>query len=109
MSAIDRLYKKSNYRIQKSISLEDKLYTGLKEKIENEYDAEISEVINVCIEELIAKDNITYYGKPEGEIVIYRSIIIRKDNIEALSKLKKKTGISVTRLINTAIKEFLEK
>ena len=30
MSAIDRLYKKSNYTVQKSINLEDRLYTRLK-------------------------------------------------------------------------------
>ena len=30
MSAIDRLYKKNNYTIQKCISLEDTLYSKLK-------------------------------------------------------------------------------
>ena len=31
MSSINRLYKKDNYTIQKSINLEDGLYTRLKE------------------------------------------------------------------------------
>lgn len=39
MSSIDRLYKKDNYTIQKSINLEDKLYSRLKEIVEKEYDA----------------------------------------------------------------------
>ena len=34
MSAIDRLYKKSNYTVQKSINLEDRLYTRLKEIVD---------------------------------------------------------------------------
>ena len=45
MSAIDRLYKKSNYTIQKSINLEDRLYTKLKEIVDKEYDATISDIV----------------------------------------------------------------
>ncbi|MCI8518595.1 MAG: hypothetical protein HFJ51_00165 [Clostridia bacterium] len=108
MSSPSRLYRKQNYTIQKSINLEDKLYTKLKYIAETEYDATISEVINVCIENLLAKKIIKYYPKPEGEIIIYRSIMIRKENEEALRGVNLEKGISVTRLINTAIKEFIE-
>lgn len=108
MSAIDRLYKKDNFTVQKSINLEDKLYTELKQLVENEYDATISDVINVCIEDLISSGNIKYYAKPEGEITIYRSIMIRKENVKALNKITKETGISLTRLVNIAMKEFLD-
>ena len=108
MSSPSRLYRKQNYTIQKSINLEDKLYTKLKYIAETEYDATISEVINVCIENLLAKKIIKYYPKPEGEIIIYRSIMIRKENEEALRRVNLEKGISVTRLINTAIKEFIE-
>ena len=78
MSSIDRLYKKDNYTIQKSINLEDKLYSRLKEIVEKEYDATISDIVNVCIEDLISSDNIKYYAKPDEEITIYRSVMIRK-------------------------------
>lgn len=108
MSAIDRLYKKDNSTVQKSINLEDKLYTELKQLVENEYDATISDVINVCIEDLISNGNIKYYAKPEGEITIYRSIMIRKENVKALNNITKETGISLTRLVNIAMKEFLD-
>lgn len=109
MSAIDRLYKKDNCTIQKSVNLEDKLYTNLKQIVENEYDATISDIVNVCIEDMISSGNVKYYAKPEGEITIYRSIMIRKENVEALNKITQETGISLTRLINIAMKEFLEK
>lgn len=109
MSAIDRLYKKDNCTIQKSVNLEDKLYTNLKQIVENEYDATISDIVNVCIEDMISSGNVKYYAKPEGEITIYRSIMIRKENVEALNKVTQETGISLTRLINIAMKEFLEK
>ena len=108
MSLVDRLYKKGNYTVQKSLNLEDKLYTRLKEIVDSKYDATFSDVVNICVEEMIAKGDVKYYAKPEGEIVIYRSIMMRKNNMEALCKLNRKTGISVTRLINIAIKEFLD-
>lgn len=108
MSAIDRLYKKNNSTVQKSINLEDKLYTDLKQIVEKEYDATISDVINVCIEDLVSNGNVKYYAKPEGEITIYRSIMIRKENVKALNEITKETGISLTRLVNIAMKEFLD-
>lgn len=108
MSQSDRLYKKENYTIQKSVSIEDKLYTKLKYIVDHEYDATISELINVCIEDLAMKEHIEYYPRPRGEIVIYRSIMLRKENEEVLKRINIKSGISVTRLINTAIKQFIE-
>lgn len=63
MSAIDRLYKKSNYTVQKSINLEDRLYTRLKEIVDKDYDATISDMINVCIEDLLSKGSVKYYAK----------------------------------------------
>ena len=35
--------------------------------------------------------------------------MIRKENVAALNKITKETGISLTRLVNIAMKEFLEK
>lgn len=103
-----RLYKKGNYTIQKSINLDNELYTKLKHIVDYEYDVSMSELVNICIEKMLSKCNIKYYAKPEGEISIYRSIMIRKDNVEKLKEIHNKTGISVTRLINLAIKEFID-
>lgn len=108
MSAIGRLYKKDNYTIQKSVNLEDKLYTELKEIVDVEYDATISDIVNICVEDLLESGKVEYCAKPENEITIYRSIMLRKDNVEGLKGINKRTGISVTRLINIAMKEFLE-
>ena len=35
--------------------------------------------------------------------------MIRKDNLKWLQDIHKKTGISVTRLLNDSVKEFLDK
>lgn len=109
MSAIDRLYSSTNKTIKKSINIDDSLYKKLMKFTKRNYDATFSEVINVCIEEYIYENKPYFYEKPENETVTYRSIMIRKENLSNLQKLHKKTGISVTRLLNCAVKEFLDK
>ena len=104
MSAVDRLYSINNKTVKKSINIDDSLYKRLMRFTKKNYDATFSEVMNVCIE-----NKPSFYEKPENETVTYRSIMIRKENLDNLQKLHKKTGISVTRLLNCAVKEFLEK
>ena len=108
MSAIDRLYDINNRATKKSINIDDSLYKKLINLTQNKFDATISELINVAIEEYSEKNRPTYYEKPDRETVTYRSIMLREDNIDWLNKTNKKTGITVTRLINAAIKDFLD-
>lgn len=108
MNAIYRLYLKSNPSIQKSISIDDTLYEKLKTLIDKKYDATISDIINVALENYIDKNVPTFYEKPKLESTTYRSVMIRSNNLNGLQKMHKETGISVTRLLNSAIKEFLE-
>ena len=35
--------------------------------------------------------------------------MLRKENVDALTKINRERGISVTRLINISIKEFLDR
>ena len=109
MSAVDRLYSINNKTVKKSINIDDSLYKRLMRYIKKNYDATFSEVMNVCIEEYVYENKPSFYEKPENETVTYRSIMIRKENLDNLQKLHKKTGISVTRLLNCAVKEFLDK
>ena len=39
----------------------------------------------------------------------YRSVMIMKENVDALNKITQETGNSLTRLVNIAMKEFLDK
>lgn len=109
MSAISKLYSINNKTVKKSINIDDSLYKKLMKFTKKNYDATFSQVVNICIEEYIAKNKPSFYEKPELENVTYRSIMIRKENLTDLQKMHKKTGISVTRLLNCAVKEFLEK
>lgn len=106
MNNVDKLYKIDNKCITKTINIEISLYEKLQNVISKRYDATVSDVINVIIEDYLENNKPTFYGKRDG--VIYRSIRMRKKNLEGLKKMSSETGISVTRLINVAIKEFLD-
>ena len=108
-SAINRLYAINNKTVKKTVNIEDKLYNQLMKFTKKNYDATFSQVINVCIEEYIERNNPSFYEKPKLETVTYRSIMIRKENLKDLQKMYIKTGISVSRLLNCAVKEFLDK
>ena len=109
MNAEQRLYLKNNKKIQKCVNLDDDLYNALKKLSEKKYDATVSDIINICIENYIYENNPQYYPKKENELTTIRSVMIRKENIEGLSKFQSKKGISFTRLLNGAIYNFIKK
>lgn len=74
MSAINRLYAINNKTVKKTVNIEDKLYNQLMKFTKKNYDATFSQVINVCIEEYIERNNPSFYEKPKLETVTYRSI-----------------------------------
>ena len=108
MNIRDKLYKLENKTISKSINIDDSIYEKIKELTSNIYDAKLSDIINVAIEEYIERNNPNYYAKPKNETVTYRNLMLRKNNIDKLNEYHQKTGISFTRLVNGAIKEFFE-
>ncbi len=104
----DKLYTKENNTISKSINIDDSLYEQIKELSENKYSATISEIINVAIEEYVERNNPNFFGRKQGETITYRTLALRKNNLQKLNEYSKETGISFTRLINSAIKEFID-
>lgn len=103
----NRLYLKNNRNVSKTINIEDKLYLKILEISKKVYDAKTSDLINVAVEEYIERNTPSYYGNVNKDTVIYRTIRIRKENVEGLNEFKKRTGISFTRLLNSAISEFV--
>lgn len=108
MNIRDKLYKKDNKTIAKAINIDDSLFEKIRIATEKTYDAKLSDIINVAIEEYIQRDNPHYYAKPKKETVTYRNIMLRKENVKKFNEYHQKTGISFTRLVNGAIKEFFE-
>lgn len=108
MKAIDRLYKKDE-SIIRSVHIDQDLYEKVQYLSKNTFDASASHIINVCIEnELLKNKDIKFYKKPDNTDSIYRSIVLRKSFYNELLKMKNKTGISFSRLVNACIKDFLE-
>ena len=66
-----------------------------------------SNIINVAIKEYIERNNPSFYGKIETETILYRNIVLRITNIKKSNEYSRKAGTSFTRLVNGAIKEFL--
>ena len=109
MSAINRLYSVHNKTIKKTINIDNSLYARLRKFTVKHFDATFSEMINICIEEYVTRNQPIFYEKPRAESVTYRSIMVRRENLIGLQEMHKRTGITVTRLLNGAVKEFLEK
>lgn len=108
MNPIDRLYSINNKTVNKSMNVDDNLYITLVEFINKNFDATISDVINVCIEDF--KDcKGSFYIKPKDETVTYRGLTIRQKNLDKLQKIHENTGVSKTRILNATIRVFLEK
>ncbi len=108
MNIRDKLYAKENKTISKAINIDDSLYEKIRQLTEKVYDAKLSDVINVAIEEYINRNKPNYYAKPKNETVTYRNLMLRKNNIDKIKEYHQQTGISFTRLVNGAIKEFFE-
>lgn len=106
MNIRDKLYKKDNKTIPKSINIDDSLYEKIRNATEKIYDAKLSDIINVAMEEYIERNQPIYYAKPKSESVTYRNLMLRKNNIKMFKEYHQKTGISFTRLVNGAIKKF---
>ena len=75
MNIRDKLYKLENKTVPKSINIDDSLYEKIRNATENVYDAKLSDIINVALEEYIERDNPTYYAKPKLETVTYRNLL----------------------------------
>ena len=91
-----RFYKKEKW-VKKSVEIEGNLYDKLKEISSNELD------------DLEIGDKVVIYRKEKNEINVARSIIIRESIYKKLEDMREKYGISISKLVNIAIRTGLEK
>ena len=88
--------------------IDEKLYLELERLSKEVYEASISKLINVAIEELIEKEKIEVYEN-KNRTCVTRSILIRESLLKGLSELKIKYGLSISMLVNIAVKnEIME-
>lgn len=95
--------------IKKSAEIEGKLYDRLKEISEKELDASVNKIIDACINDFKLEEKVVIYKKEADEINVARSIIIRESIYKKLEEMRERYGISISKLINIAIRSGLEK
>lgn len=108
MEWYNRFYAKEKW-VKKSTEIEGKLYDRLKEIADKELDASVNKIIDACIDDLKLEEKVVIYKKEKGEINVARSIIIRESMYKKLEEMREKYGISISKLINIAIRNALEK
>ena len=95
----EKVYRRSYY-------IDNILLTQL-EDLSKIYRAKIPDFINDSVEELIKTENIEVYNKAEGELSIKYTVLVRKSNLKGLEDLNKRYGISLSKLVNIAIRNLL--
>lgn len=103
MSTFDRFYDKENL-IRKTIEIDNDLYDKLIEISKNKYNTSVNMLVNASIEELINTENITLYAKEDKYSTTKHSLLIKESYSNKLNTLKDKYKISVSKLVNMAIK-----
>ena len=108
MEWYERFLKKEKW-IKKSTEIEGNLYDRLKEISESELDASINKIVDACINDLKKKKKIVIYKKETNEINVARSVIIRESMYKKLEEMRERYGISISKLMNIAIRNGLNK
>lgn len=103
MSVFDRFYDKEKL-IRKTVEIDNDLYDKLSEILKGKYNTSVNMLINASIEDLIKTENINLYAKEDKYSTMKRSLLIKESFSNGLNKLKEKYNISISKLINMAIK-----
>ena len=106
MSYSNKLYRKEKL-ISKTFYIDENLYMELEKLSKDVYDASISKLINIAIEELIESEKIEIYENRHNACVM-RSILIRESLLKGINELKIKYGLSVSMLVNIAVKNEIK-
>ena len=86
--------------------IDDDFYNEL-EALSKYYQATVTDLVNICIEQLLKTENIVIYKK-ENELLVKHTLFIRRSNTAGLSRLSASTGVSIYRLVNIAIRNALK-
>ena len=103
----NRFYEKEKW-VKKSVEIEGNLYDKLKEIANEELDASVNKIIDACIDDFEIAEKVVIYRKRKDEINVARSIIIREPIFKKLEDMREKYGISISKLVNIAIRTGLE-
>ena len=105
MSCLGRLYRKEKL-ISRTLDIDEELYYKLEFLSNERYDASISKLVNISIEELVKTENVQIY-KRKNNSYVSRSFLLRESVLDGLYELKSKYRIPIYLLFNIAIRNVL--
>ena len=105
MTLESKFYKKEAL-ISRTLDIDEELYYKLEYLSKEVYDASISKLVNVAIENLIETEDIILYKRKYNSYVS-RSFLIRESFLDGLYELKKKYRVPMYLLVNIAIRNIL--
>ena len=88
MSCLGRLYRKEKL-ISRTLDIDEELYYKLEFLSNERYDASISKLVNISIEELVRTENVQIY-KRKNNSYVSRSFLLRESVLDGLYELKSK-------------------
>ena len=101
MSCLGRLYRKEKL-ISRTLDIDEELYYKLEFLSNERYDASISKLVNISIEELVRTENVQIY-KRKNNSYVSRSFLLRESVLDGLYELKSKYRIPIYLLVNIAM------
>ena len=93
MSCLGRLYRKEKL-ISRTLDIDEELYYKLEFLSKERYDASISKLVNISIEELVRTENVQIY-KRKNNSYVSRSFLLRESVLDGLYELKSKYRIPI--------------
>lgn len=98
--------QKREKRVQRKYELEDEVYEFLLEASKT-YNASISDILNLCISELLKTNNFKVYTNNLDLTYPARTLYISEKSLTELTKLKKSTNMTIKGLLNTAVRNIM--
>lgn len=107
MSVFSKYLLKKDNLLRRRIEIDNTLYEKLVE-LTDVYDASVNKLVNIAIIDMIEKENVKVYERPDNEIVEAHNFAIRESSYNKLEELKNKYGLSIYKLTNIAIYNALK-
>lgn len=102
MSVFDKYLLKKDNLLKRRIEIDNTLHEKLVE-LTDIYDASVNKLVNIAIIDMIEKENVKVYERPDNEIIEAHNFAIRETSYNKLEELKNKYGLSIYKLTNIAI------
>lgn len=99
-------YGKRERTYRRSYHIDNTLLTKLEE-LSKIYRAGIPDFINDSVEMLIQTENINVYDRAEDELSIKYTVLMRESNLQGLEALNSRYGISLSKLVNITVRNYL--